>query len=556
MARVIPGDFNPTNLKRRRIYSSRFHNTPYYYRRKATPDDKRKTRRITEFTPQNEKVRMINRIWANLPPCKREALRYQIDPQFGVSAYDLFSAMCRSKSADDLAQFINDIDRVWRCWCIHPRDQAKNPYHTSSCLHLRINNLPSIKPPYSALILNKDYIYNKCKAHVNYAESPDGWSSHWGGVRLDPDRHMDKSFNPDKGQAPHYWLDEFRLKTDLGVGIYKPQNVNFSIAFDGYPEYNVNWIPIEFQRNGYPYDHYPPWDRDHILYYGCGMAGPNPDGYNCIGARFTPPEYRVTMCKSNMIEVRVSYNSKEAVWRARGGTDGPHFNIILWGQTVATLGVGGGKTATAEGVIPNPRTLQSVPISKETLDHEPGLADWIHYYADIQEGELQSKKVIYWGDPSNGWINEIQYVFKFNPPLLLKGNSGYPSMRIDATTPTEYYRQSPGSWSNGYYPAKCSFYPGSDPWGWYYYRDPYGPLLQKGVTSYCFQYSGYYNGYIDKIFIRYSASATPLYPEPFKGGGIKSLKVLRIMPNEDKDPYDKAFYQNLKEKYGIKPPQL
>ena len=85
---------------------------------------------------------------------------------------------------------------------------------------------------------------------------------------------------------------------------------------------------------------------------------------------------------------------------------------------------------------------------------------------------------------------------------------------------------------------------------------PYGPLLQKGVTSYCFSYEGYYNGYIDKILIRYSASSTPLYPEPFKGGGIKSLKVLRIMPNEDKDPYDKAFYQNLKEKYGIEPPQL
>ena len=70
-------------------------------------------------------------------------------------------------------------------------------------LPIPTHQLPPIhKAPYSALVLNKDYIYNKCKAHVNYAESPDGWSSHWGGVRLHPDRHMDKSFDPDKGK-PH-----------------------------------------------------------------------------------------------------------------------------------------------------------------------------------------------------------------------------------------------------------------------------------------------------------------------------------------------------------------
>ena len=556
MARVIPGDFNPVNLKRRGIITSKFHNTPYYYRRKATPDDKLKTRYITEFTPQNEKIQICNRIWASLPPCKKEALKYQINPQTGMNEYDTFLAICRTRPSNELADWINEVNEIWRCWCIHPRDQAKNPYHTSSCLHLRINFLPGITEPYQSYITQKDYIYDRCKAHVNYSESPDGWASHWGGVRLNPYYHRDPSFDPEKGQAPHYWLDEFHLKTDVGIGIYKPWNVNFSIAFDGYPEYIVNWIPIEFQRNGYPWDHYPPWDRDHILYYGCGMAGPNPDRYNCIGARFTPPEYKVTMCKANMIEVQVSYNAKEAVWRAQGGSDDPQFNIILWGQTVATLGVGGGKIAIAEGKIPNPRTSQSVPISKETIDHDPGIADWVHYYADIQEGHLKSKKVIYWGDPRNGWIDEIQYVFSFDRPILFKENGNYPFIRIDATTPTEYYRKTPGSWSEGYYPAKCSFYPGWDPWWWYWYRDPYGPQLKKGVTAYCFPYKGYWSGYRDWILIRYSASATPLFPEPFKGGGVESVKILSIRPNEEKDPLNKDFYQNLKDKYGIKPPLL
>ena len=555
MARVIPGDFNPVNLKRRGIISSRFGDTHYYYRRKATKDNKIKTRYITEFTPSYEKLAKCNDFWARLPPCKKEALAYQINPKLGIGPYDVFIAMCRNTSATSLEEFLTSINEIWRCWCIHPRDQVCNPYHTSSCLHLRINFLPGIKQPHSSYITQKDYIYNKCKSHVNYSESPDGWASHWGGVRLHPEYHADPSYDVSKGMVPHYWLNEFHLKTDLGIGLYKPSNVNFSIAFDGYPEYICNWIPIEFKRRTYPYDHYPPWDRDHILYYGCGMAGPNPDKYNCVGARFTPPEHKVSLCKSNSIDVQVSYKPGHVMWRAQGGTKEPYFDIILFGQSVAVLGAGGGKVSTAAGEIRNPSESRSVPISKETLGHGPGLTNWIHYYSDIQKGHLEKKKIIYYGDPKEGWIGEIQYTFKFDRPILFKANGKYPFIRIDATTPTEYKYENPGAWQEGYYPAKCSFYPGWDPYWWYWGRDPYGPQLEKGVTSYCFPYEGYWDGYRDWILIRYSASATPIFEFPFKGGGVQNVYILSIRANESEDPFDKKFYDELLKK-GIKPPLL
>ncbi len=555
MARVIPGDFNPINLKRRRIITSRFGDTHYYYRRKATKDNKLKTRYITEYTPSRERLAFCNKLWASLPPCKKMALEYQINPELPITAYEAFMGICQRKKGESIPGYADIFRNIHRCWCIHPRDQVWNLYHTSSCLYLRINHLPTPEIKGQKYLVEKDYIYNKCKAHVNFSESPDGWASHWGGVRLDPEKQSDPTYDVSRGEPPHFFIDGFHLKTDIGIGVYKTDNATFSMAFDGYPEYHCNFIPIEFKRRTYPFDHYPPWDRDHILYYWCGSAGPNPNRYNCIGAIFMPPEHRMPLCKSNRIEVHVSYKANHVIWRAQGGSKEPYFNIILWGQPVAFLGVGGGKVSTAAGEIRNPIETRSIPASPWNMGHGRGLTEWAYYFSEIQEGHLENKKVVYHGDPKEGWISEIMYIFRFDIPIYFKAFGKYPFIRIDATTPSEYKYKEPGPLQKEYYPAKCSFYPGWDPLWWYWLRDTYGPQLEKGVTAYCFPYEGYWEGWRDWILIRYSASATPMFEFPFKGGGVQKVRILSIRANEEKDPFDKDYYQRLWDK-GIRPPDL
>lgn len=537
MARVIPGDYNPSLLRRRGIIASRFGSTTYYYRTKKTKPDKYKPKKITDFTPHPRKVQLCNEFWSRLPPCKREALYYILDPSYNITAYELFLGMCTRFNSDDFAEWVREFNSINKCWCIHPRDQVRNPYHTSSCLYLKIKNSPTVPwlppdmfkgektiSPYG--VTSVDYVYNKCIHHVDYSKSPDGWNSHWGGVRLDPRIHQDPEFAEGTGNPPHFWVDDFTLKTDLGIGLSKPKNVKYSIAFDGYPEYIVNWIPIEFQRASFPFEHYPPWKKDNILYMPMEYAGPNPDNYNGLIARFVPPEHRVTLCKNNQIEVHVAYKKGHVIWHAVGSNEPPYFKIILWGQPVAILGTGGGKIATAAGELKNPMETRIVPMTEETLDHTDGLQDYAQKYGEIIEAQKVSEERRYRGDPKEGWLDEIVYIFEFPEPIYFSGGGKYPQIRIDAHTPSEYrnpnYADDWWNWAD----AHISFYPGWDLFWWYWLRDFYGPTLKKGVFSYCFPYEGYAEGKMNRIMLRYSVSKSPLLGTAFKGGGVDKVRIL------------------------------
>ncbi len=515
MVRVYPGTHDTWFNKERGLIHSTVYGKSYWYRRSRGDRKTIKTYKPSFSERASDKLIICNQIWRNLPPCKKTIYSAITDPSALAIGrgllpsdvyrdYDVFMSRCMRDPS-----YMNQILKNFRCWCIHPVDQARNRMQTSG--HLTMTIEPS-----------KEYKlkFNQTKSLVDWGASTEGWNSFWGGVNA-----IDAIGKIIEGTT-HFPVKEFSLIAYPAIGVKLPPGKEFWIGANHFTEYIVVWIPISFKRTTYPYDEYPPYDTENIHISSLETAGPNPDDYNGLKYTFTPPEMDFSMCPSNQIEVSVRYNAHHVKWEVKSGTKEPLFDVSICGLKVAAAGVGGGKTVTVSGIIPNPSVSGYYDISPETLF--PSDQDkWKKFKrAEVVPGSV---KLVYedcWEAGGEKRCIEKRYKVTFPDDIYFCGPKKTPQMKIRATSPTKTH---PGAAEDKTWGIKDGFvaiYPGHDSYWWYWFVDSHGVYLEPGVTEYCIPYAGYWCGPLGELLLRYTTTWSPFWRYWHVGGEVLGMEVL------------------------------